>query len=370
MANEWDFDFLHNLLEMKKSSVAAGARAGKTAREISAAIQLACDCLMSGATKPPTLPEPEAGMDISSADRNLNEAIADKALEILGKVKGAYDIIRPDEDVAQSLPAETHWTGAGRNTVISLLTQAVSRMTSLSTAVTLKAAEFSSIVRPGTISLMGLPYKEMTTATAQGHESSHLGHALHGCASMLRRDIGHLKLVQSEMRDAAETAWSQDTLAYAFGVMKAAALHALKIAQTLRSFAEIPWILVFGSAYPSQSEPAAPASESLVDEMCEQTEMLARVILHHDLAFSLTAGLDGNESESGDRLLFLNLFDAIRKLSDMADLILTAGVRGLAVNHRAYEQDLLERTGTLLHYHGRSMSANTAESNLPYKCVV
>ncbi len=357
MTNAWDSEFLHNLLHMKKTAVAAGARKGKTAREISAAIQLACDCLLSGPPEECSFPEPQSSMDIAEADRLLNELIADKALVILGMTEGEYAIIRPEEDVAQSFPAGASWTGAGRNTVISLLTQTVSRMTGLSTAVSLKAAEFSSIVRPGTLAMMGMPSKEAAPPSGLGHDSGHLGHTLHACAALLRRDINHLKLVQSEMRDAAETAWSQDSLAYAFGVMKAASLHGVKIVQILGAFAEIPWVLFNRPAASFPSVVQDSACGKVVDEMLKMAEKNAQTILDHDLSFNLAAGMLATESDANVSLLFLNLFDAVRKLGEMADFILTNGIRGLAVNHCAYEQALLERSGTLLFFHAEPESA-------------
>lgn len=89
--------FIKAYMMVKKSAVITNASLEYMPKEKAAAIEQACDFFISN---PRTLPvDALQGGAGTSTNMSVNELIANKALSLMGKEKGAYEIISPVEDV-------------------------------------------------------------------------------------------------------------------------------------------------------------------------------------------------------------------------------------------------------------------------------
>ena len=96
--------FIRALAQVKKAAAQSNLYFGKISQEQSEAIQLACDELIAHPKQwQAAFPlDPYQGGAGTSMNMNANEVIANRALEIMGHVKGQYHILHPNDQVNTS----------------------------------------------------------------------------------------------------------------------------------------------------------------------------------------------------------------------------------------------------------------------------
>ncbi|MGC8537982.1 MAG: aspartate ammonia-lyase [Candidatus Micrarchaeia archaeon] len=143
-------DFIIAYAQLKKAAAMANARLGKLDERIAKAIEKAADDVASGKLdKYFTLDVLQAGAG-TSTNMNLNEVIANRALELIGRKKGDYKYIHPNDHVnmSQSTNDTFHVAMhvAAAKLIIGSLVPALTRMEKLLNA---KSREFSKTVKIG-----------------------------------------------------------------------------------------------------------------------------------------------------------------------------------------------------------------------------
>src|SRR3954468_4893777 len=81
----------------------------------------------------------------TSYNMNLNEVIANRALEILGAQRGDYERINPNDDVNKSQSTNDTMPTAMRVTAVRLLRQLAETVETLATSLDARAEEFSDV---------------------------------------------------------------------------------------------------------------------------------------------------------------------------------------------------------------------------------
>jgi len=84
---------------VKKAAALANMEIGQLEETKAKAIVAAADEIIKGKFHDQFIVDPIQGGAGTSVNMNANEVIANRALEILGKEKGAYDVIHPNTDV-------------------------------------------------------------------------------------------------------------------------------------------------------------------------------------------------------------------------------------------------------------------------------
>ena len=99
-----DKDFIVALAQVKKAAALANMSTGRLHKEIGNALVQACDELIAGRHHEHFTTDPIQGGAGTSINMNTNEVISNRALEILGKPKGDYKIVNPNDhaNMAQS----------------------------------------------------------------------------------------------------------------------------------------------------------------------------------------------------------------------------------------------------------------------------
>jgi aspartate ammonia-lyase len=91
--------FVRALALVKKAAVRANARLGDLAPEKARAIEAACDDVIAGGLANEFPIDVFQGGAGTSTNMNINEVIANRALERLGLARARYDVIHPNDDV-------------------------------------------------------------------------------------------------------------------------------------------------------------------------------------------------------------------------------------------------------------------------------
>lgn len=142
-------DFIQSLAEVKKAALEVNIKLGYIDEEYADALLNACKELIAGAHQEAfPLPFVQGGAG-TSTNMNMNEVIANRALQIAGEVVGAYDKIHPIELVNLHQSTNDVYPTALKMTVIRRLRVLSTTVASLQGAFQKREQEFSNIVTMG-----------------------------------------------------------------------------------------------------------------------------------------------------------------------------------------------------------------------------
>lgn len=148
--------------------------------QISDAILLACDEILTGRLMQHFVVDPIQGGAGTSANMNANEVIANRAAELLGGNKGDYSLIHPNDHVNMSQSTNDVFPTAGKMTALYLLQPLLYQLQRLEAALEKKAGEFQTVVKMGRTQLQdAVPIR--------------LGQSFQAYAAMIQRDILRLQ---------------------------------------------------------------------------------------------------------------------------------------------------------------------------------
>lgn len=137
------------LAQVKKACCLANAETGYLPSEKACAIKKACDEISSGKLSDQFPVDALQGGAGTSTNMNLNEVIANRAIEILGGVKGDYSMVHPLEDVNLHQSTNDVYPTAVKVAAIYLLRNLSQAIAGIQGAFQEKEKEFSAIVKLG-----------------------------------------------------------------------------------------------------------------------------------------------------------------------------------------------------------------------------
>ncbi|WP_319371157.1 aspartate ammonia-lyase [uncultured Ilyobacter sp.] len=134
---------------VKLAAAEANFKAGKLDEDKKNSIVRACERVYQGDLESEFPLSAIQGGAGTSTNMNVNEVIANAALEEMGQEKGRYDIMNPIEDVNLSQSTNDVYPTAVKITVIRILRELVTEAMSLQEELQNKEKEFSSIFKLG-----------------------------------------------------------------------------------------------------------------------------------------------------------------------------------------------------------------------------
>ena len=91
--------FIKNMALIKHAAAVVNSEGGRLPEEKALAIEKACDEIAEGKLADSFIVDGIQGGAGTSANMNMNEVAANRAIEILGGTKGDYSVIHPNDDV-------------------------------------------------------------------------------------------------------------------------------------------------------------------------------------------------------------------------------------------------------------------------------
>ncbi|MFN7945416.1 MAG: aspartate ammonia-lyase [Blastocatellia bacterium] len=135
--------------EIKKAAAETHLETGSPDPQIGAAIIAAADEIIAGQWRDQfSLDVFQAGAG-TSLNMNVNEVIANRALEIIGAQRGDQARIHPNDHVNKSQSTNDTMPTAMRTTMLRLLTPLLQTLAQLAASMQAKAAEFADVVKSG-----------------------------------------------------------------------------------------------------------------------------------------------------------------------------------------------------------------------------
>ncbi len=370
---------IRSIALVKKACAIANMRTGYLELRIGEAIVAACDEIALGALEDQFITDAFQGGAGTSMNMNVNEVVANRAIEILGGEKGDYHLIHPLDHVNLSQSTNDVVPTAVKLAAIRLLQSTSKAMADLQGALQEKEREFSHILKLGRTEMQDavpMTLGQEFSAWAQAVQrdwwrlykveerlrqvnlgGTAIGTGLNADRKYvfmvvdILREITGVGLARAEnMIDATQNC---DMFVEVSGMLKAAATDLAKISSDLRllssgpraGFAEItlPELQAGSSIMPGKVNPV----------ITEAVSQAAFQVMANDHAITLAAMNGQLELNAFIPALAQNLFQSLEMLTAAATMLADKCVKGIRAD--------VERCGELLE---RSFGLVTALS--PY----
>jgi aspartate ammonia-lyase len=172
--------FIRALAQVKKAAALANCELGVLNKEISDYIVMACDEIIAGHWHDQFLVDMIQGGAGTSTNMNANEVIANRALELWGKNRGAYQFIHPNNHVNLGQSTNDAYPTAIRLAALQSVPALIESLEELCMALREKGKEFSDVIKMGRTQL-------------QDAVPMTLGQEFEAFAVMLSEDIERLR---------------------------------------------------------------------------------------------------------------------------------------------------------------------------------
>lgn len=181
------WEYVAATVQIKKAAALVNCELGLLQKRKARAIVRACDEILRGSLRQWFVVDVYQAGAGTSHNMNVNEVIANRAIEILNGKKGDYRIVHPNDDVNMSQSTNDVCPTAIRIASIVIVKKLLLALTSLEKSLRVKSREFDSIVKSGRTHLqdavpvrLGQEFgayaqsvKEHLRAIAQAINSSH-----------------------------------------------------------------------------------------------------------------------------------------------------------------------------------------------------
>lgn len=354
------------LVEIKKAAAIVNREIGALNPLIADAIVRASDEVLGGAL-PDQFPVDEMqGGAGTSANMNVNEALANRAIEILGGRKGDYALVHPLDHVNLHQSTNDVFPTAVRIAAIRLLKPVSERFAELQTALQEKEESFSNVLKVGRTQLqdavpvtLGQEFGAWAQAvardrwrlykaeerlrqvgiggTAVGTGANAPRAYVFGMIEKLRALTG-LGLARAEyMTDPTQNA---DVFAEVSGLLKAAAVSLSKIASDLRLLASGPRGGIGEIILPAVQAGSSIMPGKVNPVICEAVNQVAFQVMANDLAITLAAQSGQLELNAFLPLIARNLFEMLDMTERVLGLFVVRCVRGIRADREACRRNL------------------------------
>lgn len=304
----------------------------------------------------------------TSLNMNVNEVIANRALEILGEQKGRYDIISPLNDINMYQSTNDTYPTALKIAAIYKFMELEKAVIKLQEALQQKEREFSNIVKIARTQL------QEAVLTTLGKEFSSYAEAIsrdrwriYKCEERLRvvniggtaigtglgapkkyifqvienlRELTGIGLARAE--NLVENTQNADVFSEVSGILKAHATNLIKISNDLRLLSsyneiELPAVQAGSSIMPGKINP-------VIAEMVSQVGLK---VLGNDSIISHATALGQLELNHNMPLIAFSLLESLNLLINTNKLFAQKCIDGIKANEEKLKTDLYSSTALL-----------------------
>jgi len=352
---------------VKKAALEVNTSAGLIDKKISKAISTAVDEVISGKLDdhfPLVVWQTGSG---TQTNMNVNEVIANRAIEILDGKLGSKDPIHPNDHVNMGQSTnDTFPTAINISAVESVVHNLLPKLEALRDGLNTKAKAFSKIIKLGRTHLqdatplsLGQEFSGYVTAIDYG--CKRIRNAIESCYSLAmggtavgtgintiegfgdktaKEIAGLTKLPFCTAENKFEALGGQDSIVELSGALKTIAVSLFKISNDIRWLGSGPRSGLGELILPA-NEPGSSIMPGKVNPtQCEAMTMVCTQVMGNDTTISF-AGASGNFELNVFRpVIGYNILQSIRLLSDACESFLINAVDGIKPNEKRISENL------------------------------
>jgi aspartate ammonia-lyase len=351
-------EFIVALAQVKKAAARANMKTGRMPRDVGNAITTAAEEIIEGRWHDQFVVDAIQGGAGTSMNMNANEVIANRALELIGHVKGSYDLISPNNHVNMAQSTNDVIPTAIRIAAIVKTRALLQELARLSAALSKKSQEFSAVLKMGRTHLQDavpitLGQEFAAYASAVERSTSRIRSAEYRLLSVnmgatavgtgLNAEPEYISEVVKELSRLTEIRFANaanlvdatqntDELAELSGALKICALSLSKIANDLRLMASgpkcglneitLPALQPGSSIMPGKINPVIP----------EMINQVAFQVIGNDHVVSMAVEAGQFELNVMEPVLAYNLFNSLSFLTNAVNAFTDKCIAGITAN--------------------------------------
>ena len=352
---------------IKKAAAKVNASAGKLDEKIANAISEASDEVINGDLDkhfPLVIWQTGSG---TQSNMNFNEVISNRAIEMLGGVKGSKNPVHPNDHVNMSQSTNDTFPTAINISVVELVTnELIPELEKIEETFTKQSKEFNSIVKLGRTHLqaatpLSLGQEFSGYSAALNHGIKRVKNSLESCyelaiggtavgtginsfegyADSVAKEISSItNLPFRSAENKFEALGAQDCIVELSGALKTIAGSLFKIANDIRWLASGPRSGIGEIIIPSNEPGSSIMPGKINPTQCEAMTMVCTQVMGNDTTITI-AGASGNFELNVYRpVLAYNIIQSIRLLSDATNSFRKNCVEGIKPNKERINENL------------------------------
>lgn len=343
---------------VKKAAALANMKLGELDKEIGSAIVQAADEIMAGELAdqfPLDVHQAGAG---TSTNMNVNEVLANRALEILGKKRGDYQCLSPNDHVNKAQSTNDTYPTASQLAILFASKKLVQALIDLADAFYAKGDEFHDILKSGRTHLMdALPvtlgdefraYGTMIDRAAERIEQRReelrelpIGGTATGTGAnshpkyreTVLEELGELcEMRFLPARDAFESTQSRSLMVTFSGSMRELAIELIKIANDLRLLGSGPTTGLAEIQLPAVQPGSSIMPGKVNPVMAECLDMICFQVIGNDSAIALAAQAGQLELNVMSPLITYNALESVIMLSNFLPVFQKRCIEGITAD--------------------------------------
>lgn len=382
-----------SLAQIKKAAAMANRHAGTLDEEKAQAIVTACDEIIGGKLHDQFIVDAIQGGAGTSANMNANEVIANRAIELLGGVKGDYSIVHPNDHVNMAQSTNDVYPTAGKLAALALLPQVSTQLNRLYEALESKAVEFDDIVKMGRTQLqdavpirLGQSFHAYASAISRDARRLHqaaadlcvvnmgataIGTAINVSPDYLSRIVPELREVTKypllQATDLIDGTQNLDCFVHVSGIIKTCAVTLSKMSNDLRLLSSGPRTGLSEINLPAKQNGSSIMPGKVNPVIPEVMSQVAFNIIGNDTCITMAAEAGQLELNAFEPVLFYKLFESLETLAGGIQTLVDNCILGITAN-REHCLELVEHSvgmvTALCPYIGYKRAAELAKESL------
>ncbi len=351
-------EFINAYAMVKKAAALANMEIGWLEPYVAEAIVAACDEILSGKLHDQFVVDDFQAGAGTSLNMNINEVVANRALELVGRRKGDYSVIHPNDHVNMSQSTNDTYPTAMRLCVLIIAQDLLDNLELLRRSFVRKGMEFQTVLKSGRTHLMdALPVtlgqefmayaaaikkaRDQLKSTLKLLEEVPLGATAVGTGANTHPDyhrmvVKHLSIITSlnliESEDPREALQSRLGVASVSGCMRDLALELIRISNDLRLMNSGPTTGLAEIRLP-ETQPGSSIMPGKVNPvMVECMNMISFQIIGNDLAVAMAVQAGQFELNVMNPVMVHNLLESMVLLNNYLPVFVGKCISGIEVN--------------------------------------
>ena len=385
--------FVWATVTIKKCAALSNMSTGRLPTEIGTAIVAAADEILAGALADQFVVDPFQAGAGTSHNMNINEVLANRALELLGRQPGDFSTLHPNDHVNMAQSTNDVIPTAIRLASLEMLDPLLEQLEGLELALAAKAEEFDHILKSGRTHLqdavpirMGQEFGAYSSAIRKNREglesciSALLELGIGGTAvgTGLNAEPAYITAMIAELTratgfpliaspDLFEAMQNMDPFLALSSSLRRTAVNLGRIANDLRLLASGPRTGLDEIRLPAIQPGSSIMPGKIKPSMAEMTNMVCFQVMGCDQAVLLAAQAGQLELNVMMPLISWNLTFSLELLKNCVQKFTESCISGIVANEgrcRRYLDDSLGLVTVLAPYIGYNASAAIAKESV------
>ncbi|WP_321404360.1 aspartate ammonia-lyase [Maridesulfovibrio sp.] len=350
--------FIRAFAQVKEACAAVNMKLGYLDESTGRAVIAACRDVSSGKLNDSIMVDPYQGGAGTSTNMNLNEVIANRAVEILGGEFGDYGLVHPVEHVNMHQSTNDVYPTALKVAVFTLLVDLEKEVSKLQEVLQAKESEFSRIVKVGRTQLMdavpmtlGMTFGAFSDAVARDRwrlfkcrerikkvnlGGTAIGTGLGAPREYILQVAGELKnlcgLPVSRSENLIDATQNTDSMVEVSGMLKSYAANLMKISNDLRLLGSGPETGIGEVKLPPRQCGSSIMAGKVNPVIPESVAQVALQVMGNDQTITLAASMGQLELNQFMPLLAHNLLNSLSLLLNVSGSFTRNCVQGISAN--------------------------------------